>query len=926
MKGKRIIVLVLACVILMGQTVFAENEILSESKENVVLKETVEQESAELFDFSNTLENLSTYGTVLNSYLCRTDTGYQEVLVNEKMYILDFDNNWNQLSERILEYELPLFGGFYFGENYNYVVFGQKGSSEGTEIYRIIKYNKEYQRIAALSIYYEECYTTVPFDSGNVSIAESGNRLVVYTSRLRPDGHQSNIALRVNTDTMTIEDDFGMGRFPDIHVSHSFRQIVKYDGKNPIYVDLGDAYPRAVYLQEKGSQYINMLGIAGEIGDNLTDTDVSGLVITESGYLVVGTQNRNYCNNIYISYAERGEDTSQVTWLTASTSYHYSNVCNAKIIQIADDLYAVMWNCYDNGGQVDYVMVNGRGELVSGKKTLVGAELTQCEPIYDSSIITWFKYSSGIQTVYSLSDFSCTGEYDWNDTYVSPINPWDGSAETDWYQEGKTEFTLSTPQQLAGLALLVNNGNTFAGKKILLDKDMFFNEEDSGKNSWIPIASMSSGVAFEGTLDGQGHSLYNLFIFEGKEGGLLGTIGEKGVVKAIRVSQGFIEGAAIAYQNDGWILFCENNSMVFSHGDMDYTAGICCKNNNFVYGCGNTGVIEGNDPAGIVGQNSGEAATIDSCWNQGYVNGFGYNAAGIVSDNYGWIYDCYNAGTIDGMYGLNHSKTVAGVVGGHVAGVWSRKKIYNCYNMGYLDIDDEWNWYLCDTVCGGSERGCCQNIYSTPSKYNNIAIEIQAEELRNREMVERLQGETVIQKWCTDESDINGGCIIPIAQQDMADGIYKILPDVWNPVTAVNISMADSEYQLNAFSYAYYGMELATAIYSSESDILTVSPEGKITPLKQGEAIVRVTFPETEYAKETSFDVTVTVAGIVGDVNGDEVVDIQDLRMILRYVCGKTTLDEQQLGLADVVEDGMVDIQDLRKVLRYVCGKIESLE
>lgn len=64
---------------------------------------------------------------------------------------------------------------------------------------------------------------------------------------------------------------------------------------------------------------------------------------------------------------------------------------------------------------------------------------------------------------------------------------------------------------------------------------------------------------------------------------------------------------------------------------------------------------------------------------------------------------------------------------------------------------------------------------------------------------------------------------------------------------------------------------------------------------------------------------------IKGDVNGDQAVDIQDLRMILRYVCGKTELTEQQLKLADVIEDGTVDIQDLRKVLRFVCGKIETL-
>ena len=62
-----------------------------------------------------------------------------------------------------------------------------------------------------------------------------------------------------------------------------------------------------------------------------------------------------------------------------------------------------------------------------------------------------------------------------------------------------------------------------------------------------------------------------------------------------------------------------------------------------------------------------------------------------------------------------------------------------------------------------------------------------------------------------------------------------------------------------------------------------------------------------------------------GDVNEDEVVDIQDLRMILRYVCGKQDLNDVQIIAADVNEDGTVDIQDLRKILRFVCGKEETL-
>lgn len=64
---------------------------------------------------------------------------------------------------------------------------------------------------------------------------------------------------------------------------------------------------------------------------------------------------------------------------------------------------------------------------------------------------------------------------------------------------------------------------------------------------------------------------------------------------------------------------------------------------------------------------------------------------------------------------------------------------------------------------------------------------------------------------------------------------------------------------------------------------------------------------------------------IRGDVDGDSLADIKDLRIILRYVCRKTDLTEEQLKAGDVTDDGTVDIQDLRKVLRYVCKKITVL-
>jgi len=85
---------------------------------------------------------------------------------------------------------------------------------------------------------------------------------------------------------------------------------------------------------------------------------------------------------------------------------------------------------------------------------------------------------------------------------------WDGeSVDTDWYDDDETatEFTLSKPDQLAGLSKLVDEGVTFEGKTIKLDASV-----DLAGKIFEPIGSYRKGKPFKGTFDGQGHTIYNL--------------------------------------------------------------------------------------------------------------------------------------------------------------------------------------------------------------------------------------------------------------------------------------------------------------------------------------------------------------------------------------------------------------------------------
>ena len=98
------------------------------------------------------------------------------------------------------------------------------------------------------------------------------------------------------------------------------------------------------------------------------------------------------------------------------------------------------------------------------------------------------------------------------------VDNWDGSADTSWYTSAPdaSEYRISTAEQLAGLAQLVNAdpGTTnFAGKTFYLENDL-----DLSGHEWISIGTVLGGdypeYSFCGVFDGQGHVISNLYSHE----------------------------------------------------------------------------------------------------------------------------------------------------------------------------------------------------------------------------------------------------------------------------------------------------------------------------------------------------------------------------------------------------------------------------
>ncbi len=105
------------------------------------------------------------------------------------------------------------------------------------------------------------------------------------------------------------------------------------------------------------------------------------------------------------------------------------------------------------------------------------------------------------------------GVADWIQKAIdeTSADTWDGEADTSWYNDTDKEFVLTTAEQLAGLAELVDDGNTFEGKTVKLGKDIdlyYVPEGESEPKSFDPIGDKSP---FAGTFDGQSHAISNLY-------------------------------------------------------------------------------------------------------------------------------------------------------------------------------------------------------------------------------------------------------------------------------------------------------------------------------------------------------------------------------------------------------------------------------
>ena len=97
---------------------------------------------------------------------------------------------------------------------------------------------------------------------------------------------------------------------------------------------------------------------------------------------------------------------------------------------------------------------------------------------------------------------------------------WSEYADTDWYTEdpNSNDYYISSAEELAGLAALVNIGISFQDISIYLDADISLADANGYLRRWTPIGTKDN--PFEGSFFGQGHTISGLNVADfGASGG-----------------------------------------------------------------------------------------------------------------------------------------------------------------------------------------------------------------------------------------------------------------------------------------------------------------------------------------------------------------------------------------------------------------------
>ena len=333
-------------------------------------------------------------------------------------------------SSRTIDVELELFGGFYSGSDANYLVFGNKNLSESdtSEVLRVVKYSKDWNRISSCSV--KGANTYIPFDAGSLRMTETNGRLYIHTCHemyATDDGlhHQANMTFVVKESDLTIEQSYYdiMNIAQAGYVSHSFNQFIQTDGKFVYRVDHGDASPRAISItkcETDGSiedvSYILAVDLSKVPGYNQTGVSVGGFALSTENCILAGNGidftkedvDTEGIRNIFVNITDRELEQSETIWLTKYSSSDKIETGTPHLVKVGNDGFLVLWEETDTKMEETYtklLTIDGNGTVISDS-VAADMRLSDCEPILCSDgLVRWYAAENGSPVLYIVNPY-----------------------------------------------------------------------------------------------------------------------------------------------------------------------------------------------------------------------------------------------------------------------------------------------------------------------------------------------------------------------------------------------------------------------------------------------------------------------------------------------------------------------------------------
>ena len=381
----------------------------------------------------------NTWSSVTNSYLVQNSDGTLTRLENTSSGVVveNYSADGKTLiSQRTISKELSIFGGFYSGKDYNYLVFGQNNTSESNskEVVRVVKYTKSWSKVNSCSI--SGVNTTKPFSAGSLRMEEAGGKLYVYTCHemyADSDGinHQANMLFTIDESSMSLTDSmYDVSNLTDGYVSHSFNQFIKADESGK-YIYRVDHSESSNYIMNGSYLSVNGITLTKYKADgkstavsvsipvkfdmnksNYTGASIGGFELGSGNCLIAYAKDvSSSCKtrNVYISVTDELFNGTQNIALTNYGTSSKVTCRTPQLIKINDNLFLVMWEEYNNstGKTATKTMtVDSNGKTVT-KAISHSFELSDCQPVVCSDgMVKWYVTNNSAPTLYKLSPFA----------------------------------------------------------------------------------------------------------------------------------------------------------------------------------------------------------------------------------------------------------------------------------------------------------------------------------------------------------------------------------------------------------------------------------------------------------------------------------------------------------------------------------------